>query len=303
MKKYIIGLMMALLSSMACAAWPTKPITIIIPYPPGGWGDQLGRIFQPALEDALKVPVVYKFMPGAASAVAINHILAEENDDHTFMQVNDDFVIAQYVVGTKLYEKFTTSNIWATYPAVVYSGQQSDLKKFKQQIKQGSTVNIGNLGYNGSLHIWTAGLKSNLTINPVPYKGSAPLLVDVLGGHVEYGVSNLGSAYQFIEEGKLNLIMVSTPERHPYYKNVPTYRELGFKGDPYVGWQAVVARKDTSPEAIEKMGAAMRSIVQNNPKIHEQASRGITLVNLNVPESQKFVADAIRKIETVKIAK
>ena len=303
MKKFLIGLLLALSSTFCLAAWPTKPITIIVPYPAGGCGDALGRIFQPDLESILGVPVVYKFMPGAANAVAINHVLSEENDDHTFISVGDDFVTAQYVVGTKLYEKFTPVTFWATYPALVYGNSTASLDKFKQQIKQGKTVNVGNMGVNGSYHLWTSGLKSNLTINAVPYKGSAPLLVDVLGGHVEYAVGGLMFAQQLVDDGKIKPIMVSTLNRHPLYKNVPTYRELGIKGEPFVGWQGFVARKDTSTEALEKMSLALRSVVRFNPKIQDQTKQGLILINLNIPESQKFMNDAVRKVEAITITK
>lgn len=305
MKKLLTSILFALWATVATAAWPTKPITVIVPYPAGAWGDSLARIFQPELEDQLKVPVVIKFMPGAANSVAINHVLTEDNDDHTFLQINDDFITAQYVVGTKLYEKFTPVTIWATYPFVIYGGPNSSTDKFKQQIQRGETVNIGNLGIGGAMHLWTANVKSTLTFNPVPYKGAAPLLVDVLGGHIEYGMGNLvtSQAQQFLEEGKIHTIMVTTPNRHPLYKNVPTYRELGFKGDPLVGWLGFVARKDTSTEAIEKMSTALRNVVQNHPKIQEEVKRGVIPINLNVQESQKLFNDAVRKTETIKITK
>jgi len=300
MKKLIAVAFMMLFSSLAMA-WPTKPITLILPYTAGGWGDRLGREFQRDLEKEFGVPIIYKFMPGAANAIAINHVLSEANDHHTFIAAFDDFVIAQYVAGTKLYEKFTPVSIWMTYPALIYGGSTASVDKFRQQIKDGKTVNVGNMGVNSSYHMWTEGLNSNLKINPVFYKGSAPLLQDVLAGHVEYGIGNLVGSQQLVAEGKLHPIMVSTTTRHPLYKNVPTFREFGFQTEPFEGWGGYVARKDTNPEAIARMSQALQKIVKTNAKLQEETARGIQLINLNLAESQKFMSDSIRKTEQLKV--
>lgn len=298
--KKLIAIAMMLFSSLAMA-WPTKPITLILPYTAGGWGDRLGREFQNDLEKELGVQVLYKFMPGAANAVAINHVLGEDNDHHTFIAAFDDFVTAQYVAGTRLYERFTPVSIWMTYPALVYGGSNASVDKFRQQIREGKTVNIGNMGVNSSYHMWTEGLKSDLKVNPVFYKGSAPLLMDVLGGHVEYGIGNLIGSQQQVAEGKIQPVMVSTTRRHPLYKNVPTFRELGFQSEPFEGWGGYVTRKDTNPEAIRRMSQALQKIVRTNPKLQEETTRGVQLINLDLAESQKFMTDAIRKTEQLKV--
>jgi tripartite-type tricarboxylate transporter receptor subunit TctC len=293
---------MVLFSSLALA-WPTQNITLIHPYPPGGLGDRLGREFQVELEKEFGVTVITKFMPGAANAVAINHILNQDNDHHTFLAAFDDFVTSQYVSGTRLYERFTPVSIWMTYPALVYGGPNASIDKFRQQIKDGKTVNIANMGVNSSYHMWTEGLKSDLKINHVFYKGANPIVADIIGGHVEYGTGNLVAQQQLVAEGKLHPIMVSTTRRHPLYKNVPTFKELGFQGDSFEGWGGYVARKDTNPEAIRRMSQALQKVVRNSAKLQEETTRGLQLINLDFAESQKFVAEAIRNTDRLKVQK
>jgi len=292
--KSILAIIMVLFSSLAMA-WPTKEITMILPFPAGGWGEQVGRIFAREIEREFKVPVIWKSMPGAGHGVAVSHIMSQANDHHTFMQATEDLIITQMANNTKLYEEFKPVSIWATFGTMVFGGPGSSLELFKKQITDGANVNFGNMGANSGYHYWTVNLKSNLKITPVPYKGSVPLITDVMGRHVEYGVGNLVSAHNLIAAGKLVPIMVGTERRHPLYKDVPTFKELGFKGDAYEGWFGLVTKKDTDPVAIERISAVVRRTVSNDPKMQEQSQRGINLVNFNVAEGDRFYANSINE--------
>lgn len=300
MKKLIVGALVALFAS-AALAWPTKEITIIVPFSPGGIGDTHSRVTAIDLEKMFNVPVVVKNMPGGAMAVAMNHILATENDNHTFMWSMDDVVVTPIVQNTRNYEKFAGVNIVGTYPAVIFGGPDSSLDKFKQQVSNGSTVNVGNLGYNGHYHLWTTNIQSKLKVNPVPYKGQAQMIPDVISGNLEYGISNLSAFLSLVKDGKLKPIMISTATRQHYLPDVPTFRELGFKGDAMTGWLGYTARRDTDPEAIAKFGAAVRTITVNNTKVQELGQRGINLVNLGPADADKFLADEVRRVNRFKI--
>lgn len=294
--KKIIALALTLIATTAFA-WPTKDITLVVPYPPGGVNDQLARFMQPDLESILKVPVQIKNLPGAANGVAINHVLSQANDNHTFIISMDDFLLGPMYQNQLTYKEFVSTNIIGTVPYMFYGGKNASLAKFKEQIKNRATVNVGNNGVNGSAHLWTAGLSSPLTINPIFYKGAAPTITDVVAGHSEYGVTSITATNKWIESGKLTPIMQSSKTRNHLYPTVPTAQELGFKGPTSETWFAVFARKDTDPQALKIFSDRARLIVANNVKIQNMRNDGMDLINLSGSLADVFYKNQIAKFE------
>ena len=298
--KKIIALILLLLS-FGVHAWPTREITLVVPYPPGGVNDQLARFMQPDLESILKVPVQIKNMPGAANAVAISYVLGKDNDNHTFVISMDDFVLGPLYQDTRSYNKFQATNVIGTVPYVLFGNDKATTAKFKQQMADRQTVNVANNGANGGAHLWISNLKSPLTINSIYYKGSAPVLTDVAAGHSEYGVSSLSASYRFVQSGKLQPIMQSGLTRSALYPRVPTAHELGFAGPDAHTWFAVLARKDTAPVALDRFGETVKLIVANNPKIQEFKSTGMTIVNYSGNKATRFFNQEIVQYENQQV--
>lgn len=297
--KTIIATLLSIVST-AVLAWPTQPITIVVPYPPGGVNDQIARFMQPDLESILKVPVIIENKPGAANAVAINHVLNHPNDDHTFVISMDDFLLGPMYQNHQTYKEFVSTNIIGTVPYMFYGGKNASLSKFKEQIKNRDTVNVGNNGVNGSAHLWTSGLVSTLKINPIFYKGASPTIADVVAGHAEYGVTSITATNKWMQSGKLTPIMQSSKSRNHLYPMVPTAQELGFKGPTAETWFAVFARKDTNALALKIFSDRARLIIANNVKIQNMRNDGMDLVNLSGIPADTFYKDQITKFEKTK---
>jgi hypothetical protein len=297
--KLILGILLGIISTTVLA-WPTQPITIVVPYPPGGVNDQIARFMQPDLESILKVPVVIENKPGAANAVAINYVLSKPNNDHTFIVSMDDFIIGPLYKDSKSYEEFRAINTVGTVPYLLYGNSTSTLSNFKKQIKNSNTVNVANNGVNGSAHLWLSNLKSTLKINPIFYKGATPMIADVMGGHTEYGASSIPSSYPMITSGKLIPLMQSGHKRSSTYPNVPTQYELGVKGPPTLTWFAVFTRNTTSDVASKKFAEVTRIIIANNPNIQELKNTGMDIINLGYDESELFFKQEVQKFESNK---
>lgn len=294
--KTIIATLLSIVST-AVLAWPTQPITIVVPYPPGGVNDQIARFMQPDLESILGVPVQVKNLPGAANSIAINYVLSHPNDNHTFIISMDDFQLGPMYQNQQTYKEFVSTNVIGTVPYMFYGGKNASLSKFKEQIKNRATVNVGNNGVNGSAHLWTLGLVSTLTINPIFYKGAAPTIADVVAGHSEYGVTSITATNKWIEAGQLIAIMQSSKKRNHLYPAVPTAQELGFKGPTAETWFAVFARKDTDTLALKIFSDRARLIIANNEKIQNMRNDGMDLVNLSGSSADTFYKDQITKFE------
>ena len=297
MRKKILAILFLLLP-LWCLAWPTKDITIIVPYGPGGATDIVARGYQSELEKMFGVQVIVKFMPGGATLVAANHILSTDNDNHTFMLCTDDFITASWFADTKIHDKFTPVIILGSLPYVVFGSPDASRDKFIQQMKNGQTVNIANLGLNSAYDIWLSTLKSNLKINPIPYKSTPSIMTDLLGGHVEYAAMSIWS-FNANSDKKIVPIMTSSDVRSSTLPNVPTFKELGFNGEHWNSWWGAVARKDTSPEALATMNRALREAISKNAKIQEMGKKGLDILSLDLKESDKIVQKELFTLQRI----
>ena len=297
--KKIIALLLTFVTATAFA-WPTQDITLVVPYPPGGVNDQIARFMQPDLESILRVRVQVLNLPGAANSVAINHVLSKPNDDHTFIITMDDFIVGPLYQNNTSYNNFKAVNVVGTVPYIMFGGPNASIKNLKQQIQKKSTVNIGNNGINGGAYLWITNLKSPLAVNSIFYKGSSPVLTDVMAGHTEYGVSSIAASYKFIQAGKLIPVMQSGRTRSTTYPTVPTQNELGFSGPDAVTWFAIFTRKDTPTVVVNKFSETARLIIANNPRLQEFKTTGMNVTNLGVVESDAFFKQQIQQFETSK---
>ena len=168
---------------MPALAWPTKPITLIVPYPPGGLIDKFARAIQKDFQGKVSVPVEVHYMPGAASAVATAHVLNNPNDDHTFIVAEAGFVVGPALLGTNTYNEFTPVRLIGEAPYILFAANPDH--NLKQQIKNKKIVNMG-IANQGE--IWLNDLSWPTQLNLIPYKGMAPMMNDVLPGHTEYGI-------------------------------------------------------------------------------------------------------------------
>jgi tripartite-type tricarboxylate transporter receptor subunit TctC len=299
MKKLLTGILLALYTTLSLAAWPTRPVTLIIPFGPGGLATRLSTAMQIEFEAKYKTPLIIKYMPGASASVAVNYVLGEANDNHTLLWLNEDFVTAQHLQGTHLYERFVPLNIISTYGSYVYGNSDASVEKFVSAMRNKGVVNVGNMGINGGFEIWSTQLKyPGLTINPIPYKGAAAMQTDVLGGHLEYGIGTLVNSQQLVDEGKIKIIMTTTLERVPATKDIPTFRELGLKGEPYYGFYGIFTRKDTADEAVESAAKFLKDFVGTNPEFASLTQSGIAIItNYGPKQSQKTISDTINRLE------
>lgn len=293
MKKILFVLASFFIASIAQANWPTKPVTILIPFPPGGPADGIIRNLQPDLEKELGVPVVVLNMAGANAGVAASHILSKKNDNHTFLFSELEFVIGQVYSGTYMYKDFTPVSTILTTPFILYSNSSSPnlQERFRAQMKNKSVV---NLGYIGASVAWLDQLSSPLVMNMVPYKGGAALYRDVLGGHVEYGISGAGGTWHRIYVDKtFKPVMISFAKRHPSFPDVPTAIELGFGGPAVDEWFTFWAQKNTDIAIQKEFSKVMHKVVAKNKYIQEISKTGYTVVNYNYEETQRYMNSEI----------
>jgi tripartite-type tricarboxylate transporter receptor subunit TctC len=289
MKKLLI-FVTAMIVSAAAMAWPSKSITLIVPYPPGGLIDKFGRAIQKDFQDRVAVPVEVQYMPGAAIAVATTHVLNRDNDNHTFIIAEAGFVVGPALLGTKTYQEFVPVSLIGESPYVMFTANKDN--RISQQIRNQDTINVGVANQG---EIWLNDLKSPTPLNLIPYKGLAPMVNDVVPGHTEYGVLAYTGIGPSFTNGQVRPVMVFGDRRLPGLPTVPTANEMGFGGTYTTNWYAVWARKDTDQAAV----ATMSRLIQDTVSANFRELQGLTVLNHGPKKAAEYANREIRIFERI----
>ncbi len=288
--KKLLAFITTMLISVSALAWPSKPITLIVPYPPGGLIDRFARAMQKDFQGKVSVPVEVQYMPGAALAVATTHVLNRPNDNHTFIVAEAGFVVGPAMLGTNTYREFVPVALIGESPYVMFTAGADT--KIRQQIRNQDIINVGVANQG---EIWLNDLKWPTRLNLIPYKGLAPMVNDVLPGHTEYGVLAYTGIGPSFNNGQVRPVMVFGDRRLPQLPNVPTASEMGFGGNYTNNWYAVWARQDTDRNAV----AEMSRLVQDSTNTSFKDLLGLTVLNYGPQRAAQYANREIQIFERI----
>ena len=288
--KKLLTFIVTMLLSLSLWAWPTRPITLIVPYPPGGLVDRFARAIQKDFQDRVAFPVEVQYMPGAAIAVATTHVLNRANDNHTFIIADAGFVVGPALLGTATYQKFLPATVIGESPYILFTAGTDN--RIRQQIKSKDVINVG-IANQGE--IWLNNLKSPTPLNLIPYKGLAPMLNDVVPGHTEYGVLAHTGIAPYVKDNQVRPMLVFADQRLPQFPAVPTASELGFSGTYTNNWYAIWTKQDTDQEAVMTMSRLVQATV--NSEFRELP--GLTVLNHGPKKATEYANREIRIFERI----
>jgi len=263
---------------MACApaqAQDGRPITIVVPYPPGGTADLLPRLLGPKVEALLGGPVVILNKPGAAGNLGADFVAQSPADGKTLLVVPPHFFVADILYKIKFVPRdFVPISIVATYPNVLLVGAKYDaldLKGFLATAKAAPVpLSAGSPGTGTSQHLSAEMLRlmGGFNYTHVPYKGSGPVLVDLIGGQLDFAFDNLVAALPMINSGRLKLVGVGSAKRNKRFPAVPAIQEVvpGFES---VTWMGMVAPSGTSRAIANRLSNAFAQAART-PEIAHQ---------------------------------
>ena len=259
--------------------YPSRPIKVIIPFPPGGPTDILGRIVAQKLGERLGQNVVIDNKPGASGMIGADMVAKSPPDGYTLL-VNASL----HVINPSLYEKsrydaiadFTPLSNLADVPLVLVVNAKTPVQNVKELIawiKSSKTpVNFASSGNAAAPHLAGEAFKVAAGIENmqhVPYKGSSPALTDLIGGQVQLMFDSLPSSQSFIKAGTLKAIAVTTLRRSTALPNIPTIAESGLPGFNISTWYGMWAPASTPSAIVEKLSLEISHITRL-PEIREK---------------------------------
>ena len=316
MKKFLLTA--GLLTALAAAAqtWPDKPVTMVVPFPPGGSTDQVARAVGPFLTDKFKQSFLVDNKAGATGTIGATFVKRAQPDGYTFLVTSlGPLVIVPHLVKGLQFDAlkdFEHITVAVQSPNVLVVPANSPHKTLADVVAY-EKANPGKMTFasagNGSSDHLTAELFWQETGTKgihVPYKGGAPAHTDLMGGQVDASFQNVNSVLQYIKGGKMRPLAVTSAKRSPVLPDVPTMAEAGVPNVEVTSWQAIVAPKGLPPAVREKAHAAFVEAL-NSPKVKDQfTSIGFEMVT-NTPAEfaafqQKEYAKWKKVIEAGKIS-
>ncbi|MBU3561564.1 Bug family tripartite tricarboxylate transporter substrate binding protein [Polynucleobacter hallstattensis] len=271
---FVIGILSVTTSQLfaqSSVSYPDKPITIVVPYPPGGFNDTLGRIVGKKLSDAWGVNVVVENKPGAGTTIGTNFVARSAPDGYTILVAQFPFSANPYLYKSLPYDTlkaFSPVVLAGRAPMVLVVNANSPIKTTGDLLalaksKPGS-VNYGSSGPGSSNHLSMVlfEMMAGVSLNQIPYKGSTPLLTDLAGGQVEVAFDAYPHVRPFLQSGKIRPIAIATEVRSPLMADLPTVSESGIKGYEASSWHGFVVPSGTPQPVVDKLNRQINMILK-----------------------------------------
>jgi len=269
-------------ASAAQAAYPDKPVTIVVPFPPGGSTDMIARTLGAKLQESLGQTFIVDNRAGATGTIGMGQVKRAAPDGYTLIVSSlGPFVIAPHLLKNVPYDMskdFDLLMVAVQAPNVLVVPAASPLKSVADVLAQAkkapNKMTFASSGNGSSDHL-TAELfwqQTGTTGVHVPYKGGAPAMNDLLGGVVDASFQNINAVVQHVNAGKLRALAVTGDKRSALLPQVPTLSEAGVKGADVYSWQAVAAPKGLPADVKAKLHAAMVAALNDasvKPKLTE----------------------------------
>ena len=256
--------------ALAQAAYPSRNIRLIVPYPAGGTTDYLGRLVADQIKGGLKATVIVENKPGAATALGAEQVARPEPDGYTLLMATSTTLAINKTLYKNLpydpVKDFAPIALVAAVPFALIVNPQipaKTLSEFIAYAKATPGLAFGSAGNGSPQHLGAAMLKSaaHLDIRHVPYRGSVPAMLDVIAGHIPFMVVDLQPALPQMRDGKVRVLGVTTLKRVAAAPEIPTLAESGLPGFELVAWQGVVAPAGTPRTIVDALAVQIKTLL------------------------------------------
>lgn len=252
--------------------WPAQPIRIVVPFPPGGSTDILGRTVGDYLQKTFGVPVIVENRPGATGTLGTGSVARAKPDGYTLLMGSIGTMVTNHFLYDDLSFKMSALapviNIAET-PNVVMVRNDLQLESLQDLIelmkKRPGELNHGSPGLASSSHVSAELFKvrADVKAEHIPYKGSSPMLVDLMGGSIDFTIDNISSSLELIKAGKVKALAVTSKNRSPLLPELPTMMEAGLPNFVMAPWFCIAAPEGTPQAIMETLNKALNAMLSD----------------------------------------
>jgi len=304
LKRLAAALGLALIGS-TCAAFPDKPIRVVIGFPAGGPLDQHARLIADRLGSVLGQPIVIDYKAGAGGTVGAQDVMRAPADGYTLMLANTGVMVINPALYTKLpyqtLRDFTPIARTAMQPLALMVNPSVPVKTLPEFINYARArpgqVNYGSAGNGGISHLVPEMFKSStgLFLVHIHYRGSAPAFTDLMAGQVQFMAESIPQAAAYHKQGKVRALAVTSRERNPALPDTPTAIESGLKGFEVVGFYGFLAPANLPKDITAKLSDAFRQVLTTPEIRNRMTTQGADPAFLGSEEFSKFLASEMPK--------
>ncbi len=297
--KVLTGAVLLFAATAAIAqAFPTKPVTLMVPFAPGGGSDTVARTIQAKLSEKLGQPVLVENRTGASGAIATAAVAKSAPDGHTLFLSWDTHAINPVIMKDLPYDTFkdfSSVTLLARLPLVMgaWTGLPANtLAEFVSLAKrQPGKLNYASVGAASSNRLYSEYMHSlaGIQLAHIPYKGGGPSIQAMLTGEVAYSLLSFASMKGHIQAGKLKAFAVTGSKRMPDLPNVPTMVESGFPGFEVYGWIGIFAPAGTPEPTLARLNRDFISTIQDPEVVKRLAAAGVESVGSTPAELDRWV--------------
>jgi tripartite-type tricarboxylate transporter receptor subunit TctC len=310
-KLFVVSALTALFSVVGYAqTYPSKPISVVVPFSAGGPTDRVARDLVEAMRKPLgDISIVIENVNGAGSSIGANKVAKAAPDGYTLLLNHIAMATMPNLLRNmpfKIDSDFEYLGMVNEVPMTVISKPTLPAKNYKELVawlnQNKGKINLGNAGVGSASHLCGLMLQNALQINmaAIPYKGTAPAMTDLIGGQIDILCDQTTNTTTQIEAKKVNVYGVTTSKRltTPVLKDVPTLQESGLKGFDVSIWHGLYAPKGTPADVIAKLNNALKVALKDPDFIKKQEALGAVIITdkrVEPAEHKKFVSAEIAK--------
>ncbi|MDD0839883.1 tripartite tricarboxylate transporter substrate binding protein [Curvibacter sp. HBC61] len=315
-RRWLQGAALVLAASAAAAgaqSWPTKPVTLVVPFPPGGTTDVLARALGTSLAKNLGQPVIVENRPGAGATIGAEAVAKSKADGYTLL-----VGAVHHTIATSVYKKlpydfqkdFAPITTVAVVPNVLVVNASTPAKSVAELVTllkaQPDKATYGSNGNGTAQHLIGTQFQNQtgVALTHIPYKGSGPLATDLLGGQITMSFDTITPVLQHIRGQKLRALAVTTSTRSPALPDVPTLDEAGLKGFNIGTWFGVLAPVATPKDIVARLNTEMVKVIQSPEFVKRMEEIGAQPVGNKAEDMARQIKSETDKFaELVKVGK
>lgn len=288
--------------------WPNRPVTMVVPFPPGGPTDLIARVLAKQLTEQLGQPFLIDNKGGANGNIGGQFVAQAKPDGYTALYNTSSLALSPSLYKDMSYnpqKDLTPVTTTAVVPLVLLINPKLPVKNIQEFIEY-AKKNPGKLSYassgNGNItHLGAFLLNQATGIDAVhvPYRGSAPAMTDLVGGQVHYDTNTLNDSIQYVKDNRLRALAVTSAKRSPVLPDVPTVAESVVPGFEMGAWQGIVMPAKTNPAIIKKFNAEILKALQSPEVLKQLEAQGAQVLGSTPEEYKAYLDSEIKRFAKV----